>query len=45
MGTNTPEPLYVKKDFYGEKLNWKELLENINTIRENQKKELQIHTV
>ena len=38
MGTNTPEPLYVKKDFYGEKLNWKELLENINTIRENQKK-------
>ena len=38
MGTNTPEPLYVKKDFYGEKLNWKELLENINTIREKQKK-------
>lgn len=38
MGSNTPEPLFIKKDYYGEKLNWKELLENINTIRENQKK-------
>ncbi len=38
MGTNTPEPLYIKKDYYGEKLNWNELLANINKIRENTKK-------
>ena len=37
MGANTPEPLYLKKDYYGEKLNWNELIENINVIRENQK--------
>ncbi len=38
MGTNTPEPLYIKKDYYGEKLDWTELLKKINIIRENQKK-------
>ena len=38
MGTNTPEPLYIKKDYYGEKLNWNELLKNIDEIRENAKK-------
>lgn len=38
MGNNTPEPLYVKKDFYGEKLNWQEVLGTINQIREDQKK-------
>lgn len=37
MGTNTPEPLYIKKDYHGEKLNWDEILQKINTIRENQK--------
>lgn len=37
MGSNTPEPLFLKKDYYGEKLNWNELLANINKIRENQK--------
>ncbi len=37
MGTDTPEPFYIKKDYYGEKLNWDELLENINTVRKNQK--------
>ncbi len=38
MGTETSEPFYIKKDFYGEKLNWDEIFKNINTIRENQKK-------
>lgn len=38
MGTNTPEPLYIKKNYYGEKLDWNELLNMINEIRENQKK-------
>ncbi|HIS87953.1 TPA: radical SAM protein [Candidatus Avigastranaerophilus faecigallinarum] len=37
MGSNTPEPLYLKKDYYGEKLNWNELIDTINVIRENQK--------
>ncbi len=38
MGSNTPEPLFVKKDYWGEKLNWNELLSDINKIRENTKK-------
>ena len=38
MGTNTPEPLYIQRDYYGEKLNYKELIEKIVTIRENAKK-------
>lgn len=37
MGANTPEPLFLKKDYYGEKINWTEMIERINTIRENQK--------
>lgn len=37
MGANTPEPLFLKKDYYGEKINWAEMIEKINTIRENQK--------
>ena len=37
MGTNTPEPLFIKKDYYGEKLNWNELIANINEIREKTK--------
>lgn len=38
MGSNTPEPFFLKKDYYGEKLNWDELITKITTIRENQKK-------
>lgn len=37
MGANTPEPLFLKKDYYGEKINWTEMIEKINAIRENQK--------
>ena len=37
MGTDTPEPLFLKKDYYGEKLDLNALMEQINTIRENQK--------
>ena len=37
MGSNTPEPLFIKKDYYGEKINWAELIDKINEIRENQK--------
>ena len=37
MGANTPEPLFLKKDYYGEKINWIEMIEKINAIRENQK--------
>ena len=38
MGSNTPEPLFIKKDYYGEKLNWTGLISNINKIRENAKR-------
>ncbi len=37
VGPNASEPLYIKRDFYGEKLNWKELLQTIVKIREDQK--------
>lgn len=37
MGANTPEPLFLKKDYYGEKINWTEMIEKIKAIRENQK--------
>ena len=37
MGTDTAEPLFLKKDYYGEKLNINELMDKINSIRENQK--------
>ena len=33
MGTNTPDPLTIKKDYYGEKLNWSELISKIQEIR------------
>lgn len=37
MGTNTPEPLYIKRDYYGEKINYDEMISQINLIRENQR--------
>ena len=37
-GKDTIEPLYIKKDYYGEKLDWNEILNKIKVIRENQRK-------
>lgn len=38
VGDSNLGPLYIKKDFYGEKLNWQELMQSITKIREDQKK-------
>ena len=37
-GTNSTEPFYIKKNYYGEKLNWKEIFNFIENVRENQKR-------
>lgn len=37
IGPNANEPLYLKRDYYGEKINIDELLKKINDIRRNTK--------
>ncbi len=37
IGPKANEPLYLKRDYYGEKINIDELLKKINDIRENQR--------
>lgn len=35
VGPKAREPFFIKRDYFGEKLNWSEILEQINKVRED----------